>query len=148
MVGDELSFPAKRLYADEYYNRIQNSDITNGAVYMAMSALEPLYSQHEAIAFPVTLELLKSDQTDYFTNELAAQSFKLILLDEDYRPKDTNSYRIRLRSGIWDATERPISIRNSGASPMKYGYFLHELRGEPHISELMNDTSDPFEFDS
>jgi hypothetical protein len=152
MRSSEFTFPPEELYLSEYRNRIENDNLEYGAVYIAVSKLKPVYSRHTTMTFPVLLERMEqaienpTESPLKLSDNLAATSFKLILLDEDYRPKDDLAYRTSMTNGYWDARSEPIPIKESGADPIMGGYLLESLPDSYTVDDVVEGKYFPMEY--
>jgi hypothetical protein len=152
MRSSEFTFPPEELYLSEYRNRIENDNLEYGAVYIAVSKLKPVYSTHTIMTFPVLLERMEqpienpTESPLTPSSNLAATSFKLILLDEDYRPKDDLVYRTSMTNGYWDARSEPITIKESGADPIMGGYLLESLPDSYTVDDVVEGKYFPMEY--
>jgi hypothetical protein len=153
MRSPEYTFPPEELYLSEFYNRVKSKKLEYGAVYTAVSKLKPVFSRHTVMTFPVLLERDEQpikEQAESLTtppSELAVVSFKLILLDEDYRPKDFEVYHTRMKNGYWDSRHDPLTIKESGAEPILGGFLLKSLPGDYTVDDIANGIVYPLEYD-
>ena len=156
MRSSEFTFPPEELYLSEFRNRVQNNDVEYGAVYTAVSKLTPVYSKHTVMTFPVILEAVEypdesaiehlDDTPVSPLSNLAVISFKLMLLNEDFRSKNQMSHRINMKAGYW-RTDEWLSIKESGAMPILGGYLLESLPGDYSPSDVIAGNYFPVDFD-
>jgi hypothetical protein len=148
----EFTFPPEELYLSEYRNRIDNNNLEYGAVYIAVSKLKPVYSTHTIMTFPVLLERMEqpienpTESPLTLSENLAATSFKLILLDKDFFPKESSTYRTHMTNGYWDAKREPLIIKESGADPIMGGYLLESLPDSYSPDDVVEGKYFPMEY--
>lgn len=138
----EFSFQLEDLFNNQQRNRVRNNAIRNGAIYTAFSKLQALYSPHEALAFPVRLESVPLFTDPQRRKPMARLAVNMVLLDEDFQPKNTQPLQALIEDGIWNV-DQPIPVDEVGTKPIDSGYFLLSMPNDPSISQL--DTYGTFE---
>lgn len=128
-MSEEFTLLSVEDYLRLQKNRVRRPALDRGAIYTALSRIETRYSLDKAVAFPVTLETAPHTADSQNNGSMAGVAIRMILLDEDYRPKVAQSYAVTMQDGTWE-TERLIQIDEPGSKPIDVGYLLAPSVGD------------------
>jgi len=131
----EFLYQFEKTYDEQQQNRVRNSALRDGEIYTAFSKLQARYSPHEALAFPVRLEAVPSLSDPHRRNPMATIAVNMVLLDQDFRPKNTEPLQAMIQDGIWEV-KQPIPVNEVGTKPINTGYFLLAMPSDPQISQI------------
>lgn len=147
MAAPEFIFPSQEVYIDQQSNRLRSWALREGEIYTAISRLEPDYSLHHAVAFPVRLESIELPRQSLELYPMASVAMRMVLLDEDLQPASVPSFKGSVQNSVWEL-QSPLQVEK-GTKPVDKGYFLLNLPLDPTVHQILNARRlDPRSFDT
>lgn len=130
----EQSFQSDdKLYFDQQRNRVHNDEISEQAIYTALSKIKGSNSVFKSVAFPVRVESIVYVDEPQYGHTMSAIALRIVLLDQDFKPKDVQPFEAVIHEDMWRVST-PIPVAESGATPARLGYFLLSMPDDPIIN--------------
>ena len=139
----EQSFQDNEFYREQHKYRVPNRAIRDNAIFTALAPVEGLYLPYKSITFPVRVESVISVEEPQSQNPIGTVAMNMVLLDQDFRPRNIQPFEAIAQDGIWQVNEAiPVDDDETGLN-VRMGYFLLDLPDDPQMRKLTNDNDEP-----